>query len=769
MHMSHHVKESSGPITAGSSTPDVIRVRGAHSHNLRGVDVDIPKRKLTVFAGLSGSGKSSLAFGTIASESRRLINETYSAFLQGFMPTLSRPDVDEMSGLTAAVVVNQDPIGTNARSTVGTATDAYALLRLLFSRISTPYVGAAACFSFNVPDGMCPACEGIGTASAIDEDVLVDRNRSLNDGAITVPNFGVGTWYWRPYGESDRLDADKPLHQYSPEEWDWLMHAEPVKVRLGHTNTTYEGLVRKVRRVFLDKAGETKQKHIRDFIARVATFAECPECRGTRLNEVARTATVQGATISQCTALQVSELRSWLDRIDDSDVAPLIVQLRRMLDSLVLVGLGYLSLDRQTSTLSGGEAQRIKIVRHLGSALTDITYVFDEPTSGLHPHDIDRMIALLLQLRDKGNTVLVVEHKPAVIAAADHIIELGPGAGRDGGTITYAGTPKGLLDSGTVTARALGHRSSGEREARQPTGALKIRNVTAHNLKHVSVDIPTGVLSVVTGVAGSGKSTLIRQGLDGQPGVLLIDQSPLRGSRRSIPATYTGLLDSIRSAFAKANGVSASLFSANSDGACATCRGLGVVYTDLAIMADVESTCPECDGRRYRPDVLTHRLHGLAIDEVLSLTVREAREIFRTGKSAGILDQLLTVGLPYLTLGQPLSTLSGGERQRLKLASALRDDANVYVLDEPSSGMHLADTQMLITMLGNLVDSGRSVVAIEHNLAVIAAADWIIDIGPGAGTDGGRVVFEGTPQHMVATADTYTAVHLRAWTEAHGR
>ncbi|GMA38012.1 excinuclease ABC subunit A [Mobilicoccus caccae] len=751
------------PVAAG--THDVIRVRGARVHNLRDVDVDIPKRLMTVFVGRSGSGKSSLAFGTVAAESRRLIDETYSTFIQGFMPTLARPEVDELTGLTAAIIVDQERMGANSRSTVGTVTDAYSLLRLVFSRLSTPHVGASGCFSFNLPDGMCPTCEGTGRVAAVDEDVLVDRSRSLNEGAILAPNFGVGTWYWRSYGESDRLDPDKALADYSEEEWRWFMHAEPVKVRLAGMNATYEGLLPKVRRVFLDKEKESRQKHVREFVERVATFAACPECGGARLNEAARTATVAGVTIPQASAMQIGDLLTWLDRIDDAQVAPLVRSLREMLAALDEVGLGYLSLDREAGTLSGGEAQRVKMVRHLGSALTDCTYVFDEPTAGLHPHDVDRMVTLLQSLRDKGNTVLVVEHKPAVMDAADHVVELGPGAGADGGTLTYAGGPTGLRAAGTTTGRAIGVRHPVRADVRTPTGALEIRDARTHNLKGVSVDVPTGVLVVVTGVAGSGKSSLIYGSLAGREGVLVVDQSPIRGSRRSNPATYTGLLDPIRNAFAKANGVAASLFSANSTGACPTCQGMGVVYTDLAMMAGVETTCPDCRGRRFTDEVLGYRYQGHTIDEVLRLTATQAREVFRTGKPAAILDRFLEVGLPYLTLGQPLTTLSGGERQRIKLVARLRDDAHTYVLDEPTTGMHLAGTANLIDMLHRLVERGRSVVAIEHNLAVMTAADWIIDVGPGAGHQGGEVVFTGTPRAMIEDADTLTAEHLRRWAE----
>ena len=741
---------------------DAIRVRGARVNNLRDVSLDLPKRRLTVITGVSGSGKSSLVFGAIAAESQRLINETYSTFVQNFMPSLARPEVDGLENLSAAIVVDQERMGANARSTVGTATDAYALLRLLFSRISEPHVGTSGHFSFNLPDGMCPSCEGTGHASAVDVDGLVDRSRSLNEGAITVPNFTIGSWYWKAYAESDRLDPDKPLRDYSDEEWQWFMHQPATKSTLGGMNTTYEGLLVKVRRVFIDKQAELRQAHVRAFVERIATFTDCEECGGSRLNEAARTASVHGRTIPECSAMQVSDLLPWVEQVEDPEVAPLVSNLAAMLRSFVEIGLGYLSLDRESGTLSGGEAQRVKMIRHLGSALTDVTYVFDEPTVGLHPHDIARMNGLLLQLRDKGNTVLVVEHKPEVMAIADHLVDLGPGAGHDGGTVTYEGSYAGLRGSGTVTGRYLDQRIGLRPATRERTGVLEVRGASTHNLRDVDVDVPTGVLTVVTGVAGSGKSSLVHGSLAGRDGVLVVDQSAIRGSRRSNPATYTGLLDPIRTAFARANGVSASLFSANSEGACPTCNGQGVIYTDLGMMAGVATRCEACGGRRFRPDVLEHRLHGRTIDEVLRLSMAEAAEVFTTGTPRRILTRLLDVGLPYVTLGQPLTTLSGGERQRLKLAASL-GDASTYVLDEPTSGLHLADTENLVGMLHGLVDQGNTVVVIEHNLAVIAQADWIIDIGPGAGHDGGRVVFEGTPHDMVGGSDTLTAQHLHRW------
>jgi excinuclease UvrABC ATPase subunit len=782
--------------SAAAGTHEVISVRGAHVNNLKGIDVDIPKRRLTVFTGVSGSGKSSLVFGTVAAESQRLINETYSTFVQTFMPTLARPEVDGLAGITAAIIVDQERMTANARSTVGTVTDVGALLRTLFSRLSEPHVGSPQAFSFNVPSatgkgaitvdkkgakteratfsitgGMCPTCEGRGKASAIDMDQVVDRTRSLNEGAILAPNFGIGTWFWKFYAESDRLDPDKPLEAYSPEEWDWFWHQEPVRGRFLGMNTTYEGLLVKVRRVFVDKAAEAKQAHIKAYAERIATFTDCPDCGGTRLSRAARTAQVAGRTLPEVSAMQVTDLLEWVDSLDDSRVGPLLTNLRHMLRGFVDIGLGYLSIDRESGSLSGGEAQRVKMVRHLGSALTDITYVFDEPTVGLHPHDIARMSALLLQLRDKGNTVLVVEHKPEVMVHADHLIDLGPGAGSAGGEVVYAGDLAGLKRSGTITGDYLDHRMPLREPVRTPTGALEVRGASLHNLKDVDVDIPTGVLTVVTGVAGSGKSSLVHGSLAGREGVLVVDQSAIKGSRRSNPATYSGLLEPVRKAFAKENGVSPALFSANSEGACPVCNGVGQVFTELGFMETVATTCEECEGRRFRPEVLDYRLHGRNIDEVLRMSVAEASGLFRTGPAAAILRRLLDVGLPYLTLGQPLTTLSGGERQRLKLAASMTGRTagaavTAYILDEPTSGLHLADTERLVEMLHGLVDGGHTVIVIEHNLAVVAQADHVIDIGPGAGHDGGRVVFEGRPADMVASSDTLTAQHLREWVAA---
>ncbi|GAA4442577.1 excinuclease ABC subunit UvrA [Actinokineospora soli] len=740
---------------------DQIEVRGARENNLTGVDVDIPKRRLTVFTGVSGSGKSSLVFGTIAAESQRLINETYTAFIQSFMPNVGRPEVDSLRNLSAAIVVDQERMGANARSTVGTATDAHTMLRIVFSRLGEPYVGTSGAFSFNLAEGMCLACEGLGRVSDVDIDQLVDKDKSLNEGAITVPNFGVGTWYWQTMASSGFYDPDKKLRDFTEQEWADFLHKPSTKVKVGSNNLTYEGLVVKVQRLYLLKERASMQAHIREFVDRAATFTTCRECGGARLNAAALSSRIEGLNIAECSAMQISDLAEFVRKLDEPSVAPALVTLQGTLDSLVDIGLGYLSLDRESGTLSGGEAQRVKMVRHLGSSLTDVTYVFDEPTVGLHPHDIQRMNELLLLLRDKGNTVLVVEHKPEVIAIADHVVDLGPGAGTSGGTICYTGDVAGLRASGTLTGRHLDHRARLRDQVRTPTGTLPITGASLHNLRDVSVDVPTGVLTVVTGVAGSGKSSLIHGSLAGRDGVVVVDQSAIRGSRRSNPATYSGLLDPIRTAFAKANGVKAALFSANSEGACPTCKGIGLVYTDLAMMAGVASVCEKCDGKRFTPEVLTHKLRGKDISEVLAMSVAEAHAFFPTGQARAVLGRLVDVGLSYLGLGQPLTTLSGGERQRLKLAIRMADKGATYILDEPTTGLHLADVDQLLGLLDRLVDDGNTVIVIEHHQAVMAHADWIIDLGPGAGHDGGRVVFTGPPAELVATADTLTARHLR--------
>jgi excinuclease UvrABC ATPase subunit len=775
---------------------DLIRVQGARVNNLKDVSIEIPKRRLTVFTGVSGSGKSSLVFGTIAAESQRLINETYSAFVQGFMATLARPDVDVLDGLTTAIIVDQERMGANVRSTVGTATDANAMLRILFSRLGQPHIGSSQAFSFNIPSvrgsgaitidrgadkartesrtftltgGMCPRCEGMGTISDIDLTQLYDDTKSIAEGAITIPGYKVDSWWTVGiFTASGFIDPNKPIREYSRQELDDFLYKEPTKVKVNGVNLTYEGLVPKIQKSFLSKDPDALQPHIRAFVDRAATFAACPDCGGTRLSEGARSSRIDGINIADACAMQISDLAEWVRGLDEPSVAPLLATLQQTLDSFVEIGLGYLSLDRPSGTLSGGEAQRTRMIRHLGSSLTDITYIFDEPTIGLHPHDIQRMNDLLLRLRDKGNTVLVVEHKPEAIAIADHIVDLGPGAGAAGGEVVFEGTVQELRASGTITGRHFDDRATLKKAVRTPTGALEIRGATANNLQDVDVDIPLGVLCVITGVAGSGKSSLVHGSIPAAEGVVSIDQGAIRGSRRSNPATYTGLLDPIRTAFAKANGVKAALFSANSEGACPTCNGAGVIYTDLAMMAGVATTCEECEGRRFQASVLEYHLGGRDISEVLAMSVTEAEGFFgageaRTPAAHAILGRLADVGLGYISLGQPLPTLSGGERQRLKLATHMAEKGGTYILDEPTSGLHLADVEQLLGLLDRLVDSGKSVIVIEHHQAVMAHADWIVDLGPGAGHDGGRIVFEGTPADVVAAGSTLTGQHLGAY------
>ncbi|MBN9685929.1 MULTISPECIES: ATP-binding cassette domain-containing protein [unclassified Corallococcus] len=770
---------------------DLIRVQGARENNLKDVSVELPKRRLTVFTGVSGSGKSSLVFGTIAAESQRLINETYSAFVQGFMPTLGRPEVDVLEGLTTAIIVDQERMGANSRSTVGTATDANAMLRVLFSRLGKPHIGSSNAFSFNVPSvratgemtvekgegsktekkvfnvtgGMCPKCEGMGQVSDIDLTQLYDDSKSLNEGAITIPGYTADGWLVRIFGASGFLDPDKPIRKYTRQELHDFLHKEPTKVKVEKMNLTYEGLIPRIQKSFLSKDVDAMQPHIRAFVERAVTFTACPECKGTRLSEAARSSKIKGINIADACAMQISDLAEWVRGLDSPSVAPLLASLRHTLESFVEIGLGYLSLDRPAGTLSGGEAQRTKMIRHLGSSLTDVTYVFDEPTVGLHPHDIQRMNELLLRLRDKGNTVLVVEHKPEMIAIADHVVDLGPGAGTAGGEIVFEGTVEALRASDTLTGRHLSDRVALKPSVRKSFGVLKVRGANTHNLKKVDVDIPLGVLVVVTGVAGSGKSSLIHGSVGTRDGVVSIDQAPIRGSRRSNPATYTDLLEPIRKAFAKANGVKPALFSANSEGACPTCNGAGVIYTDLAMMAGVTTVCEDCEGRRFQASVLEYKLGGLNIAQVLDLPVKDAVAFFGSGKAqtpaaSAILQRMADVGLGYLRLGQPLTTLSGGERQRLKLATHMGDEGGIYVLDEPTTGLHLADLQQLLGLLDRLVDAGKSVIVIEHNQAVMAHADWIIDLGPGAGHDGGRIVFEGIPADLVAAKSTLTGKHL---------
>ena len=757
--------------THTADSHDVIEVRGARENNLKDVSLDIPKRRLTVFTGVSGSGKSSLVFGTIAAESQRLINETYSAFLQSFMGSPSRPDVDSLRNISAAIIVDQERMGANSRSTVGTATDAHAMLRIIFSRLGQPHVGPSFHFSFNLPAGMCPRCEGMGEVNDIDLDELFDRDKSLAEGAITIPGYTADGWMVRIYSESGFLDPDKRIRDYTEQELHDFLYKEPMKVKVASINMSYEGLVSRVQKSLLSKDRDAMQPHIRAFVDRAVTFTPCPECGGSRLNQAALSSKIKGINIADAAAMQISDLAGWLDDLHDPAIAPLVETLKQTIDSFVEIGLGYLSLDRTSGTLSGGEAQRVKMIRHLGSPLTDMTYVFDEPTVGLHPHDIQRMNELLIRLRDKGNTVLVVEHKPEVIEIADHVVDLGPGAGSGGGSICFTGDLAGLRASGTLTGRHLDHRAKLRETTREASGHLPIRDARQHNLTGVDVDLPLGVLTVVTGVAGSGKSSLIHGNVPKHENVVVVDQSAIRGSRRSNPATYTGLLDTIRSAFAKANGVKPALFSANSAGACPNCKGIGLVFTDLAMMAGVASVCEECGGKRFTAEVLGYTLRGKNISEVLDLSVDAALEFFEEKPARAILARLSDVGLGYLGLGQALNTLSGGERQRLKLAISMAKSGSVYILDEPTSGLHLADVDKLLALLDRLVDDGNSVIVIEHHQAVMAHADWIVDLGPGAGHDGGRIVFEGTPRSLVeaaATTDaaTLTGTHLRAYVGA---
>jgi excinuclease UvrABC ATPase subunit len=781
------------PEPHAADSHDLIRVQGARENNLKDVSVEIPKRRLTAFTGVSGSGKSSLVFATIAAESQRMINETYSAFLQGFMPTLARPEVDLLDGLTTAIIVDQERMGSNPRSTVGTVTDANAMLRILFSRLGKPHIGSPNAYSFNVPSvkasgaitierggktkaekatfnrlgGMCPRCEGMGSVNDFDLSALYDDGLSLGEGALTIPGYSMDGWYGRIFSGAG-FDMDKPIAEFTKKELQKLLYAEPTKIKVEGVNLTYEGVIPKIQKSMLSRDVDALQPHVRRFVERAVTFTTCPECDGTRLSKEARSSKIEGKNIADVCAMQISDLADWARDLDEPSVAPLLTGLQHLLDSFAEIGLGYLSLDRPSGTLSGGEAQRTKMIRHLGSSLTDVTYVFDEPTIGLHPHDVQRMNDLLLRLRDKGNSVLVVEHEPETIVVADHVVDLGPGAGTEGGTVCFEGTVEGLRASDTITGRHLDDRATLKESVRSSSGTLGVRGASTHNLQDVDVDIPLGVLCVLTGVAGSGKSSLIDGSVSGRDGVVVIDQTAIRGSRRSNPATYTKLLDPIRKAFAKANGVKPALFSANSEGACPNCNGAGVIYTDLGMMAGIATTCEECEGKRFQASVLEYTLGGRNIAEVLAMSVAEAEGFFAAGEARvraahKVLDRLADVGLGYLSLGQPLTTLSGGERQRLKLATRMAEKGGVYVLDEPTTGLHLADVEQLLGLLDRLVDSGKSVIVIEHHQAVMTHADWIIDLGPGAGHDGGRIVFEGTPADLVATRSTLTGEHLAAY------
>ncbi|MDI3241750.1 excinuclease ABC subunit UvrA [Arthrobacter sp. AL08] len=790
--------DTQSPALHVADRHDLIRVVGARENNLKDINLEIPKRRLTVFTGVSGSGKSSLVFATIAAESQRMINETYSAFVQGFMPSLARPDVDILEGLTTAIIVDQERMGANPRSTVGTATDANAMLRILFSRLGQPYIGSPTAFAFNVPTrkasgvmstekggrvernvvrdvvyqgGMCPRCEGLGSVTDFDLSALYDDSKSLNEGALTIPGYSMDGWFGRIFGGSGFFDMDRPIGKFTKKQLHDLLYKEPTKIKVEGINLTYEGLIPKIQKSMLAKDPEAMQPHIRAFVERAVTFTTCPECDGTRLSKEARSSKINGKNIADVCALQISDLAGWVRDLDEPSVAPLLTGLQHLLDSFAEIGLGYLSLDRPAGTLSGGEAQRAKMIRHLGSSLTDVTYVFDEPTIGLHPHDIERMNRLLLQLRDKGNTVLVVEHKPETISIADHVVDLGPGAGKGGGEVVFEGSVDGLRGSDTTTGRHFDDRATLKESVRTSPAAMEVRGAATHNLKDVDVDIPLGVLCVLTGVAGSGKSSMVQGSIAGRDGVVVIDQGAIRGSRRSNPATYTGLLEPIRKAFAKANGVKPALFSANSEGACPACNGAGVIYTELGVMATVESSCEECQGKRFLASVLDFTLGGRNIAEVLAMPVTEAAGFFESAEAAvpaahKILTRLSDVGLGYISLGQPLTTLSGGERQRLKLATQMAERGSIYVLDEPTTGLHLADVEQLLGLLDRLVDSGKSVIVIEHHQAVMAHADWIIDLGPGAGHDGGRIVFEGTPADLVAARSTLTGQHLAAYVSA---
>ncbi|MGE3811914.1 MAG: ATP-binding cassette domain-containing protein [Candidatus Nanopelagicales bacterium] len=788
--MAKQTAPAPAPSVHAADSHDVIRVVGARENNLRDVSVDLPKRRLTVFTGVSGSGKSSLVFDTIAAESQRLINETYSTFVQGFMPTLARPDVDVLDGLTTAIIVDQQRLGADARSTVGTATDANAMLRILFSRLGEPHIGPPSAFSFNLATvrgggavkieagrgkterksfvrlgGMCPTCEGLGTTSDFDRTQLYDETKSLNEGALRIPGYSSDGWYGRIFAGSGFFDPDKPIAKFTKRELEDLLYREPTKIKVDGINLTYEGLIPRIQKSMLSKDIDSLQPHVRAFVERAITLSTCSDCDGTRLSEAARSSKINGISIAEACRMQITDVAEWATGLHEPSVAPLLSSLRDLLGWFDAIGLGYLSLERPSGTLSGGEGQRVKMVRQLGSALTDVTYVFDEPTTGLHPHDIQRMNDLLLQLRDKGNTVLVVEHKPEVMAIADHLVDLGPGAGSAGGTVCFEGTIEGLRASGTLTGRHLDDRAQVKPSVRTPSGALEIRGASANNLQSVDVDIPLGVLTVITGVAGSGKSSLIRGSVSSLDDVVTVDQTPVRGSRRSNPATYSGVLEPIRKAFAKANGVKPALFSANSEGACPTCNGAGVVYTDLAIMASVATTCEDCEGRRFDASVLEYRLGSKDISEVLAMPASDALAFFsdgeaRTPAAVAILERLVDVGLGYVPIGQPLTTLSGGEQQRLKLAAQMAGPGSVYVLDEPTTGLHLADVENLLGLLDRLVDSGRSVIVIEHHQAVMAHADWIVDLGPGAGHDGGHVVYQGTPADLVASRATITGQHL---------
>jgi excinuclease UvrABC ATPase subunit len=750
------------------SNQDAIRIRGAREHNLKNISLEIPKKRITVFTGVSGSGKSSLVFDTIAAESQRQLNETFSSFVRHRLPHYGQPDADAIENLSPAIIVDQKRLGGNARSTVGTATDIYSLLRLLYSRLGKPFVGESTVFSFNHPEGMCPRCDGLGVVDALDLERLLDRDKSLNEGAIRFPALAVGSARWKRYTLSGLFDNDKKLRDYTRAEWDLLLNAKPFRPKHPRPgwwrSTQYEGLVHRFNRSYLNQSAEKARGENREALSRVVSRGPCPICLGARLNQSVLRSKIHGKHIAHCTAMQVSDLIEFIRGIDAPSVATVVSSVVERLEHLIGIGLGYLSLDRQTNTLSGGESQRVKMVKHLGSSLTDMTYVFDEPSVGLHARDVQQVNALLRRLRDKGNTVLVVEHDPDVIAIADHIVDMGPRAGTEGGEVVYDGTRSGLARSGTLTGQYLSRKPKLNSKPRAAQGQLPLRNITLHNLRNVSVEIPKGVMTVVVGVAGSGKSSLINGALARRyPETICIDQSALSGSKRSNMATYTGLLDPIRKLFAATNGVSAALFSSNSAGACPQCKGIGTLSLDLAFMDPIESTCDVCQGQRFTPQVLRYRFRGKNIHEVLSQSAAEAREFFSEPGLRETLEHLIEVGLGYMSLGQPLSTLSGGERQRIKLATELEKSGQIYVLDEPTTGLHLSDIDRLMILMNRLVERGSTLIVIEHNLDVIAQADWIIEMGPGAGRDGGKVVFQGTAERLAHDAESLTGTHLRRY------
>ncbi|NLR69227.1 excinuclease ABC subunit UvrA [Chitinophaga varians] len=744
--------------------PEFIEIRGARENNLKNIDLRLPKRKIIIFTGVSGSGKSSIVFDTIATEAQRQLYENFSMFIRSLLPKFPQPDADSIEKLSMAIVVDQKRLGGGSHSTMGTITDISPVLRVLFSRIGKPYVGYANAFSFNDSQGMCPQCGGRGRKLGFDASKFIDRSKSLKEGAIQAP--GLATWEKDMYAHSGFFDVDKKLADYSEEEMELLLYSQPRKFKLrlgeGNMNATYMGVIEKFERAYIRRDIKTLSDRTQKMIRPYLQEGPCPACKGARLNETALSCRIKGHNIAELSAMETGELITFLKDIDDAVAAPMVRTLTERLQHLVDMGLEYLTLNRETDTLSGGESQRVKMVKHLSSSLTDVLYIFDEPSVGLHPRDVYRLNVLLQKLRDKGNTVIVVEHDPDVIRIADHIVDVGPHAGTRGGQIMYEGELEGLLHSDTLTGKYLKHSLPLKTTCRSPRGQLPVLNANANNLHNVSVNIPEGVLTVVTGVAGSGKSSLIHHAfLHAYPQAVVIDQSAVGTSSRSNPATYTGSMDLIRKAFATANQVDASLFSFNSKGACENCQGSGVIYTDLAFLEGVKTPCEVCEGKRYKEEVLNYQLNGKSISDVLAMTVREARDFFTAKDICRKLDSMIEVGLEYLTLGQPLSTLSGGECQRIKLASELHKKGSIYVMDEPTTGLHLSDVGRLVQLIDGLVEKGNTVVVIEHNLDVIKQADWIIDMGPKGGHKGGKIIFEGTPEALTARTDSYTGIHLR--------